>query len=313
MLSSRLGLGWMSQVFISYARENRRDAAAIAEALMLEGYEVWWDDDLPVHRAYTDVIENEIKQAAAVIVVWSEHAVGSEWVRAEANEGRELKKLVQVRVDEAPLPLPFNQIQYADLSDWSGDRSAPEWAKVLQSLSALMSRPQPKAGVEALAIHKRFLGARLKPGPLAMAVLGVAVMILALAGFLTWRASAEREALARQVVHETIDPRAAEARTVTGVGFKANPDAHPSFNCAKASTETEWFICSDPGVAAAEHSMADAFWAAMKRTGDPSRLRAEQKAFDLRVYEVPKEHETLMALYHERTADLKAVRAGKRQ
>ncbi len=304
----------MSKIFISYAREDRREAAAIAEALMLDGFEVWWDDDLPVHRPYTDVIENEIKAASAVVAVWSEPAAASEWVRAEANAGREAKKLVQVRLDHAPLPLPFNLIQFADLSDWSGDRTHPEWIKVLHSLSELMNKPLPKAGTEALAIHRRFLKPRFKPGPLAFAVIGVAVMILAFATFLTWRASAEREALARQVVSETLNPNATSgARApVGGVRFKADPNAHPSYDCAKATTETEWYICSDPGVAAAEHAMADAYWAAMKRVADPSKLRADQKAFDLRVYEVPKERETLMALYHERTSDLKGLPAGKR-
>jgi hypothetical protein len=303
----------MSRIFLSYARENRRVAGEIAESLMLEGYELWWDDDLPVHRAYTDVIADEIRAAAAVIVVWSEHAVGSEWVRAEANEGRELKKLVQVRVDATPLPLPFNQIQYADLAGWSGDRAAPEWAKVLQSLSELMDRPVPKTGADALGIRRRFLPARFALTPAGLVVLIGAAVMLAAAGFMTLRAGADREALARQVVRETLDPSAhAPAVVRTAVGPAAAPGAHPSFDCNATSSETERFICNDPAVAAAEKAMADAYHSAKARTADPAKLLAGQRAFLVSLAEAPKEHQTLLALFHERTAQLKAEPAKKR-
>ena len=70
-------------------------------------------------------------------MIWSASAVKSQWVRAEADLAREAGKLVQLRIDGALLPLPFNQIQCADLTDWSGDADAPGWRKVTASIAEL--------------------------------------------------------------------------------------------------------------------------------------------------------------------------------
>ena len=138
----------MSDIFISYARPNEALAKQVAEALLAAGYNVWRDDELPAHRAYTDVIEERIKEAKAVLVLWSNQAVRSQWVRAEADAARELGTLVQVSLDGALPPMPFNQIQCADLFGWSGDTAWPGWAKVESSIASLVGSraPEPDAG-----------------------------------------------------------------------------------------------------------------------------------------------------------------------
>src|SRR5215472_3387518 len=128
----------MADVFISYARSTEKQARAVAEGLRAEGYSVWSDDDLPTHRAYSDVIEEQLSSAKAVVVIWSAEAVKSEWVRAEANRAREKRKLVQLSVDGAPLPLPFDQIQCGDLAGWNGDGEHSTWSKVVASIAELV-------------------------------------------------------------------------------------------------------------------------------------------------------------------------------
>ncbi|HEY1561273.1 MAG TPA: toll/interleukin-1 receptor domain-containing protein, partial [Caulobacteraceae bacterium] len=98
----------MSDIFISYARSTADQAQAIAVALRGHGYDVWRDDELPAHRSYAEVIEERLRSAKAVVVIWSAEAVKSQWVRAEANVAREAGTLVQLRVDGAVPPLPFN-------------------------------------------------------------------------------------------------------------------------------------------------------------------------------------------------------------
>ena len=110
-------------VFISYARPSEEQAHLIAEMLRNEGFSVWRDDELPAHRAYSDVIEERLKSAKAVVVLWSAESAKSHWVRAEADTAREAGTLVQARLDSALPPMPFNQIQCADLNGWSGDAS----------------------------------------------------------------------------------------------------------------------------------------------------------------------------------------------
>lgn len=139
----------MADVFISYSRDDLDTVSKIAAAVKEAGYDLWWDKDLPPHLSYTEVIQEKIGGAKAVIVVWSDAASKSEWVRAEADMARNQNKLVQTSIDDGMPPLPFNQIQYASLSDWQGEDDHPAWNKVLLSLADLVGRehvppPTPK-------------------------------------------------------------------------------------------------------------------------------------------------------------------------
>ncbi|MGH7022594.1 MAG: TIR domain-containing protein, partial [Caulobacteraceae bacterium] len=127
----------MSDIFISYARSTAKSAQRIAEALRGMGYGVWRDDELPAHRAYADVIRERLSAAKAVLVLWSADAASSEWVRSEAERARADRKLVQLSLDGAELPMPFDQIQCADMAGWTGDLEAPGWRKVADSIAAL--------------------------------------------------------------------------------------------------------------------------------------------------------------------------------
>src|SRR5438552_8229851 len=115
----------MSDVFISYARSTAAQAQQVAEALRGLGYGVWRDDEIPAHRSFSEVIEERLRSAKAVVVIWSAEAVKSEWVQSEADRAREDHKLVQLSLDGAKLPMPFDRIQCADLSGWAGDLEAP--------------------------------------------------------------------------------------------------------------------------------------------------------------------------------------------
>src|SRR5579863_9525989 len=143
----------MSDIFISYARSTADQAQQIAEALRVLGYGVWRDDELPAHRDYSEVIEERLRAAKAVVVVWSPEAVRSQWVRAEADIAREAGTLVQLALDGAPLPLPFNRIQCADMSGWAGDLNAPGWKKVAASVAELVGGAStPTATVKQTAL-----------------------------------------------------------------------------------------------------------------------------------------------------------------
>src|SRR5262245_10113849 len=129
----------MTQVFVSYARPDEATARRVAKALEAAGYDVWWDSQLPAHRAYSEVIERNLKEAKAAVVLWSEAAAQSQWVRAEADLARSEDKLIQARLDGTMPPLPFNQIQCADLKGWRGSAKHPGWSKLQHSVAALVS------------------------------------------------------------------------------------------------------------------------------------------------------------------------------
>src|SRR6202050_738302 len=133
----------MSEIFISYARSTAKEAQAVSEALRALGYGVWRDDELPVHRNYADVIEERLRSAKAVVVIWSAEAAKSQWVRAEADLAREAGTLVQLNIDGVILPMPFNQIQCANLANWRGEAEHTGWRKIVNSVANLIVGPKP--------------------------------------------------------------------------------------------------------------------------------------------------------------------------
>ena len=134
----------LAKIFISYARANEAVAKRVESALKAAGHEVWRDDQLPAHRAYGQIIEQRLRDADAVVVLWSEEAAQSEWVLAEADFARTEHKLVQAQLDDVLPPLPFNQIQCADLRGWRGHRKHKGWAKLAASVSSIASGEKPK-------------------------------------------------------------------------------------------------------------------------------------------------------------------------
>jgi tetratricopeptide (TPR) repeat protein len=134
----------LADVFLSYARPDAAAAARIAKELGKAGRSVWYDSELPAHRAYSEVIENELESAKAVVVLWSKAAAESQWVRSEANRARELGKLVQGRLEDVRLPMPFDQIQCADLSSWR--RGGPQVQRSINAfLDGEVARPKTPA------------------------------------------------------------------------------------------------------------------------------------------------------------------------
>jgi adenylate cyclase len=128
----------MADVFVSYARPDEAHAERIADALRAEGFSVWRDDELPAHRGYADVIQERLNSSKAVVVLWSSEAATSQWVRAEADSARNAGTLVQVTLDGSLPPLPFNQIQCAELQGWDGGTGSNGWRKLISSVTALI-------------------------------------------------------------------------------------------------------------------------------------------------------------------------------
>jgi len=134
----------MSDIFISYAREDRPRAEAIAKALEAHGWSVWWDRNIRVGETFRRVIREEIKKARSVVVLWSEQSVDSDWVNEEASIGKRRNILVPVLTDDVELPLGFGSIQTADLTGWGGDAAAPAFQMLCSALQALIG-PYQKA------------------------------------------------------------------------------------------------------------------------------------------------------------------------
>ncbi|MEO0981320.1 MAG: AAA family ATPase [Pseudomonadota bacterium] len=112
---------------MSYSRVDQEIARRFADALEAEGFELWWDTRLNTGDAYDEVTEQALKDARAVIVLWSKRSVESRWVRAEATLADRQKTLVPAMIEDCVRPVMFELTQTADLIGWGGDRSDQRW------------------------------------------------------------------------------------------------------------------------------------------------------------------------------------------
>jgi uncharacterized membrane protein YhaH (DUF805 family) len=124
----------MTDVFISYAREDAGQAERIARGLEATGLTVFWDNEIPPGQTWADYIETKLNQCAAAIVLWSANSTKSQWVREEARMGR--SKLIPARLDASEAPFGFGDVQAADLSQWTGDLNDPHWTRFANAVLA---------------------------------------------------------------------------------------------------------------------------------------------------------------------------------
>ncbi|MEO0973980.1 MAG: DNA/RNA non-specific endonuclease, partial [Pseudomonadota bacterium] len=125
----------MVDLFISYKREDQDHARRLAEALQRDrGWHCWWDAALVSSEVFSISIEKELSKADLVLVLWSERAVASTFVIAEASRALELGKLVPVRIAPVSPPVPFNSLHTLDLVEWDGSASSPAYNALLGDL-----------------------------------------------------------------------------------------------------------------------------------------------------------------------------------
>lgn len=131
----------MTDVFISYKREERARCLSIHDALVELKLSVWFDAHIEPGTDFDREIEREVRAAKVVLVLWSALAADSDWIRAEARTGRQGERLVAARLDDCLPPLEFASVQAVDLFGPSDFRTSEEWRQIVQRIGRLVGRP----------------------------------------------------------------------------------------------------------------------------------------------------------------------------
>jgi TIR domain-containing protein len=135
----------LSDIFISYAEEDREQARRLAEALKAQGWSVFWDRTILPGKTWRQVIDTALHEARCVIVAWSEASIQSSWVCEEADEGRERKVLVPVLLGAVKPPRGFRAIQAASLVNWDGHPTAEEFQQLVSAIADILGPPKQPA------------------------------------------------------------------------------------------------------------------------------------------------------------------------
>src|SRR5262245_2603181 len=135
----------MSDIFISYKREEQATARKLANALEKEGFSVWWDPKLRAGEHFDDVIEKGLNEAKCVIVLWSTLSVNSEYVKSEATEALEQNKLVPIKIENVSPPFRFKRVHTPSLLDWDGSGDFSEFRRLVEDIAAIVGPPATEA------------------------------------------------------------------------------------------------------------------------------------------------------------------------
>lgn len=164
----------MASIFLSYAREDLAKARRLAAILEQRGHSVWWDRQIRGGARFAGAIEDALRNADYVVVLWSKNSIGSAWVCDEASEGRDANRLVPVLLENVRPPIGFRQFHCVDLSRWK----TKEQGDALDELSAALGS---KAGSRPVGEGSFARWRRLLTRPIVIAA-AAAVLIAALIG-----------------------------------------------------------------------------------------------------------------------------------
>lgn len=196
----------MANVFLSYDREDEARARSIAAFLEKSGHSVWWDRQIKGGGEFGAEIEAALNAADKVVVLWSERAVKSAWVRDEAAVGRDTGRLVPATLDGTPPPLGFRQFQTIELSGSKRLQTAAQ----LKGLAEAIGSPSRKDLLTAETVPDT------PPNRKSLVLIGgiAAVFLLSIAAIVLWRSgtqaaqprfaisSADASEQSRQAAHE---------------------------------------------------------------------------------------------------------------
>lgn len=136
----------MSDVFISYSSKDRAAVEPIVRQLQEHRVDMFWDQLIAPGESFQDRVERQLSEAKAVLVVWSQHAAESEWVRSEAQFAVTHKKYVSMNLgDRFNIPAPFDKFHTFRWRDDGGNEVVKQLLVAFANRGVLSSGTKPPA------------------------------------------------------------------------------------------------------------------------------------------------------------------------
>lgn len=150
----------MADIVISYAHKDYARAEQLVHALEECGWSVFWGHPTTTGKTWRQIFDEEFKEARCVIVLWSSASIKSDWVSAEAEEGRRRNILIPVLIEnEAEQPTAFREmVPAADLSRWDGAAESSDFQAIVSGIEQIIglreesSDAPPESDVTTLSV-----------------------------------------------------------------------------------------------------------------------------------------------------------------
>jgi hypothetical protein len=134
-------MNFMAEIFISYKSDRRNAAKHLSTILNRYGYSVWFDYALIKGDDFDFQLDQQLRAAKAVIVLWCSMSVESAWVSREASLAAKLKTFLPVLIEDCELKLAHHTSDYVDLSRWDGSPRSHSLDPLLREVGRLVGRP----------------------------------------------------------------------------------------------------------------------------------------------------------------------------
>src|SRR5262249_24145237 len=132
----------MTDIFFSYSSVDRERVRPIRDALVAQGFEVFWDQQVPAGMDWDTWIRQHLTKSKCAMAFWSATSVSSDNVRHEAIVAKQQGKLISVLLEPLTaeqFPMGLYAQQAANLSGWSGDCNHDEWRKFRREFEAKLT------------------------------------------------------------------------------------------------------------------------------------------------------------------------------
>lgn len=144
----------MTDVFISYARDDAGLVRPVRDALLGYGLDVFYDHLGGIHAGETfpDRIDQEVRRAKVVLGCWTDHALTREWVRIECGIAKDRDVLVAAEMapmDAAAVPALFYYVNREPLHGFDPDAPPARWGSVLKAIAQTLDEWADARAAEA--------------------------------------------------------------------------------------------------------------------------------------------------------------------
>jgi len=139
----------MSDIFISYAHEDRERVIPIAQELEKRGWSVFFDKKTPPGKQWRIYLKEKLDESCCVLVAWSSDSIKSHWVHIEVDEALDRNILIPLLLDAVKPPFGLGHIQAADLSNWKKNSDDSEFQQLIDAISDIIPPPQKTASLSS--------------------------------------------------------------------------------------------------------------------------------------------------------------------